>query len=414
MSAREALERISKMRCAQEALGTVEQVSGKYGESSRPFVPRAGESEAVAFLRRVLVCSLLMWLSIACGSTKEPPLVCEAAAEGVGDWRVAAIPSPLDYSDIATGDLTDLLCVDGECTRCTVGQLDPLTAEWTLRSADLAFTKLRSFATASPRFVLNGRALFNRDEGTWLEVEIPEEMRVSATSHWTGREFLMWGGSRTASGTIRLEPGTNMIGYYDGSLLNPETLEWRAIPAAREDAQYLWGDGGPSLASIWTSSGLFVWGTNPERTGNWGAIFDVESMQWTELGASGELPPLRIDHQLLTAGGDVYLFGGKSAQGERSRRLFRYQLGARVWTEIEVPRWADPRTGAVVDGKLVFLGECESGARYDPATDTWDALAGGGPPSLGVPRAAGSFLTVTDTFYGETESNEVWILDLRE
>lgn len=256
--------------------------------------------------------------------------------------------------------------------------------------------------------------LFTRSRALWSSHPTPEDLKpYFRTVHAAGDQFLLWGGYEELDpdDIPTVNRDDRFVYHFDGTLFDPITLEWRAIPAAREDAQYLWGDGGPSLASIWTSSGLFVWG-NPERTGNWGAIFDV--MQWTELGASGELPPLRIDHQLLTAGGDVYLFGGKSAQGERSRRLFRYQLGARVWTEIEVPRWADPRTGAVVDEKLVFLGECESGARYDPATDTWDALAGGGPPSLGVPRAAGSFLTVTDTFYGETESNEVWILDLRE
>ncbi len=364
--------------------------------------------------RHAWLGSVLLWLIAACGRTNEPVLQCEAAPEGQGDWSVVDVPSPLDHSDDAASDLTTLLYVDAECTRCVVGQLDPLAAEWTLRSADLAFMKGRSFAAASVGYIFTGRALFNRNQGTWIEIEVPVEMRVSRTSYWTGREFIMWGGSQTATGTIRLEPDTSMVAYYDGALLDPEALEWRAVPPARPQAQYLWREGGPSLASIWTSSGLFVWGTNPERDGNWGAIFDVDSLQWTELDASGALPPVRTEHQLLTVAGDVYLFGGKSADGETSRRVFRYQLEEGVWSEVQVPRWADPRTGAVVDGKLVFLGECDNGARYDPATDSWDALAGGGPPSLGVPRAAGSFLTVTDTFYGEIESNEVWVLDLRE
>ena len=38
----------------------------------------------------------------------------------------------------------------------------------------------------------------------------------------------------------------------------------------------------------------------------------------------------------------------------------------------------------------------------------------GAPPSEGIARGAGSFLTVTDTYYGEAETNEVWLLDLRD
>jgi len=46
---------------------------------------------------------------------------------------------------------------------------------------------------------------------------------------------------------------------------------------------------------------------------------------------------------------------------------------------------------------------------------TWDALATeGGPPSMGRLCGVGDFLAVTDTYYGETETDQVWLLDLRE
>lgn len=354
--------------------------------------------------------------ALSCGGASETSLDCEVMSETVGAWKRVEIPRPLVDSGMPVSDGAQLIYIDGTCRECAIAELDAEQVQWTVSIFNLEFEKKHSYVGVSPRYILTTNALFDRELGLWFEVNRPDELHSSAVSHWTGSEFLKWGGSYTASGTYQLETDTEMVAYYDGSLFNPETREWRALPPAREDVHFPWnwGHGGPSLNSVFTSHGLFVWGTNPERSGNWGAIFDVDAMQWTELETSKDLPPLRTEHQLLTVGDDVYLFGGKTSDGERSRRIFRYDTKTKVWTEIDVPSWADPRTGAVVDDKLVFLGQCENGARYDPVTDTWDALAGNGPPSLGVPRAAGSFLTVTDTNYGEIESEEVWILDLRE
>lgn len=206
------------------------------------------------------------------------------------------------------------------------------------------------------------------------------------------------------------------IQFYDGALFDPSSGEWREIPPAREDANYLWGDGGPSLASVWTPAGLFVWGTNPEQTERWGAIFDVESMSWEILEIGEDAPPLVRNHRVLSLGHDVYVFAGVTPGNDSAwRRLWKYSVVTRSWEEIDVPTWADPLLGAVVNGRLAFTGRCQGGDLYDPATDTWKPLsAEGEPPSSGIPRGAGSFLTITDTYYGEQETNQVWLLDLRE
>jgi hypothetical protein len=95
--------------------------------------------------------------------------------------------------------------------------------------------------------------------------------------------------------------------------------------------------------------------------------------------------------------------------------MWRYSLSAHTWNEVAVPKWADPMNGTVVEDRLAFVGRCTGGDLYDPATESWTPLAvEGAPPSTGVPRGAGSFLTVTDTYVGESETNAVWMLDLRE
>ena len=119
---------------------------------------------------------------------------------------------------------------------------------------------------------------------------------------------------------------------------------------------------------------------------------------------------------MLSLGDDVYvLAGGTPGNDSVWRRLWKYSVVDRSWEEIDVPTWADPLLGAVVNGRLAFTGRCQGGDLYDPATGTWKPLsAEGGPPSSGIPRGAGSFLTITDTYSGEQETNQVWLLDLHD
>src|SRR5690606_13199919 len=174
-------------------------------------------------------------------------------------------------------------------------------------------------------FQLGGpSAVLRRGETEWVVVEKPESfLPRSARSFSTGSAFGLWGGAvrAEAGGGLGEEPDTPMAFLYEGLLLDPETLEWTEIPPAREPGHYLWGDGGPSPASLWTEAGLFVWGMTPDRRGNWGAIFDVDTMVWRELEADNVLPPLRVEAKLLTVGSSVYLYGGKTPRDRKSTRL---------------------------------------------------------------------------------------------
>jgi len=255
--------------------------------------------------------------------------------------------------------------------------------------------------------------LLERCSDSWLVDSPPIEFRERRAAHSLAadNEFIVWGGSST-----EIE-GAMSVAYFDGATYAPKTAQWRMIPSVMGDVSYSL-ENAPSSSTVWTASGLFVWGTLPDRSVPWGAILDIDSMQWTSLRTEGsDVPPVLVDAYLLTVGGDVFLHGGRSSGSEdRSRRMWRYSLSQELWKEVTVPDWADPAyPGAVVDEKLVFLGRCKSGARYDPKADTWHALTTeGGPPSMGRLWGVGDFLAVTDTYYGETETDEVWLLDLRE
>lgn len=368
-----------------------------------------------------------------CGVSSEQPLVCGAAPRGLGEWSDISEPTRPSASGLGdvprigefASDPSDLIFVEGECGGCIAARLMDGN-QWIEESASGSADRLGA-VRSSPHFIaifggsrfeqnqlvlVDTLSLIDRRTGEWSIHERPAPLSGFGQTHWTGNEFLMWGERQIES--IRIEPETEVLQHYDGALLDPETLEWTMIPPARDAVEYTYGEGGPSLASVWTPDGLFVWGTNPERSARWGAIFDRESMSWSELEVDEELPPLWQNHSMIALGGDVYLYGGgQPGKDERSRRLFRYSLDREQWIEISVPVWADPQEAAIVNDKLVFMGRCTGGSRYDPVTDTWDALAvQGGPPSPGKVLGFGNYLAVTDTEYHPAPTFRVWLLEL--
>lgn len=381
-------------------------------------------------------------LAAGCSGSPEAPLRCEIPNDSIGSWRSTPLPEPLEDFDAFVSDGTKLTIVQQLCfypSSCgVVADLDAADLAWSQVSTMTSGELVDEAFVASSEYIFNAGNFSRSDEGIhqlggptfllerssyrWHRIDKPVGYipRNRSGSFWTGSVFGIWGGYGPIDFTksaheLSVDSDAHYMTQYDGFLFDPMTHEWRVIPPAREPFEQRRDEIPPSIASTWTSRGLFVWGTNPERTDNWGATFDVEAMQWSELDGDGELPPLRLEHKLLTVGDEVFLFGGKTASGEKSRRLFRYELETGAWSEVEVPSWADPIDGTVVDGRLVFLGRCTGGARFDPVTDTWDALSvAGAPPSQGRSHAVGNFLAVTNVYYGHAEANEVWILDLRE
>jgi len=369
---------------------------------------------------------------LGCGATGSPPPECNAApAAAVGTWSQVDLPEGVNIpSDPVATDGQELSVFGLRCTDCPYFSLDAAASTWV--SMDLApfgdYSDGGSATSAEPYHYLR---LYSQDEGAlgflydrvaleWQQVVEPADLSVGEAVHWTGNEFLFWGGARYQTNNPNgvLQPDTPGERFYDGALFDPLTGAWRAVPQARPPDSYLWGEGGPSVASVWTSVGLFVWGTTVDRTAAWGAIFDVEAMAWEDLEVGADAPAILESHQLRSMADAVYLYGGRSAgtePGTFSRRMWRYSLAGSAWTEVPVPEWADPMNGTVVEDKLAFVGRCAGGDLFDPATDTWTPLAvDGAPPSTGVPRGAGSFLTVTDTYYGDTDTNAVWVLDLQD
>lgn len=369
---------------------------------------------------------------LALGCSNEPALVCESAPEEkVGEWSVRDGPTYEHYalgerpiSGMYGSDGSELVLLQQDCFECELVFFGGKSQAWVSMNAERTSPLVvYSYISVSEGHIVslaegNGLALLNRSSLSWTQIERPTDIPDRQTKGWTGQEFAYWGAAKNLSGSQQLTPETPYRRYYDGVFLNPETLEWTLIPPLREPYEFPYGEGGPTIVSVWTRKGLFVWGTNPERTANFGAIFDRASMKWTELKGDGDLPPLREGFrlQLLATSDAVYLFSGNEpGEEEPSRRIFEYSLDAGTWREVAVPEWVDPMRGTVLDEKLVFMGGCAGGARFDPKTETWVALAKDGPPpTQGSLLGFGNSLAVIGAEDHPVVSGRVWILDLGE
>jgi Kelch motif len=384
-------------------------------------------------LERVAPAALLLFLPfLGCQAESLVSPQCELAQgeSAGGSWERIPMAATLIASD---GD--ELVAMNQPCASCEIGTLDPeqkalestpFRASVEQRVGVHAMSGCYVLDAFGPTFesgaleIARTAVLIDRCEGSISLVEAPESYRdrgSGATVHWTGESFLIFGGIE-ALPPGSLQPDTPIKQYHDGILFDPAGGTWRPVPAAREDGIFLSEKGRPSVLSTWTNAGLFVWATNVERTENWGAVFDVESMSWEMLDVTAGAPPVIEYGSLLAVGDDVFLFGGRpgrSGDGTYSRAMWRFSLTTKTWSEVDVPAWADPQAGTVIRDRLAFTGRCLGGQLYDPATDSWKPLSpAGANPQLGsVPRAAGSFLTVTDE-NAHISSGHLWILDLRQ
>ena len=149
----------------------------------------------------------------------------------------------------------------------------------------------------------------------------PPSVRTGAALQWMGSTFVVWGGSQKDGATQ----------FADGFVFDPRTDSWSPLPPSPLSARSF-------SSSVWTGSELLIWGGWDGRNGHFndGAAYDPVAKTWRLLAAS----PLDA----------------------------RAPRGA-IWTGSEMIAWGTLDAGPPSDLRDV------TGASYDPATDTWRAIA---------------------------------------
>lgn len=240
------------------------------------------------------------------------------------------------------------------------GRYHPASNSWRALSATRAPSPRSQFATvwtgsemiiwggiADGPITLNTGARYNPATDTWttLTTNGAPASRQSPAAVWTGTEMLIWGGG---------EWNGNEFGhsFYDGARYNPATDQWRAITT----------NGAPrprtSPAYVWTGRELLVWG----------------GLDWGARTARGNAPTVGTGGRYDPATDTWRPLSTTNAPTSRNEHAW-------VWTEKEMLIWGGTFSG---DAGLFVLN---SGARYNPDTDTWVALSSQDAPS---PRANAS------------------------
>ncbi|MBI3098035.1 MAG: hypothetical protein HYY93_07305 [Planctomycetes bacterium] len=202
---------------------------------------------------------------------------------------------------------------------------------------------------------------------------------------WTGSVMVVWGGD-LGGGTF-----ANTGGKYDPGT-GPGTDSWTGstttvnAPTARF---------GPRAA--WTGSRVFVWsGTNPGNTiyYNTGGLYDPVGDSWTTTSVDGA-PAGRMNPSCVWTGSRILIWGGDSATPAHGDGAL-YDLATNAWTPMSSAGAPTARTrhgiaqtvpGVWTGTNLLVWGGWDggatvgTGASYNPATDSWTALAATGAPA---------------------------------
>jgi N-acetylneuraminic acid mutarotase len=189
------------------------------------------------------------------------------------------------------------------------------------------------------------------------------------TAVWTGTEMIIWGGY------------SDDANYNDGARYNPSTNTWTALPPSG-----LVGRG--VHTAVWTGTEMIVWGGFANNTFyNDGARYNPTTNTWKKLPAlsTGTFAG-RARHTAIWTGSEMIIWGGWGGGDTYYNDGLRYNPTHNAWGTVEISSLAARYwhsavwTGSnmIVWGGYSTLGDnhyYNDGARYNPASNTWTALA---------------------------------------
>ena len=95
------------------------------------------------------------------------------------------------------------------------------------------------------------------------------------------------------------------------------------------------------------------------------------------------MPQCRRGHAATAMGGKIYVSGGDTGDGRRTRTVIVFDPSANTWTELaSLSQFRAFHTSAVIVGKLYVFGGETRGSRiasvdaYDPISNTWAQVSG--------------------------------------
>lgn len=229
--------------------------------------------------------------------------------------------------------------------------------------------------------------LYNPNSDTWRAMSTlnAPSARYNSAAVWTGTELLVWGGHYYSYVT----------GYHylnDGARYDPQTDTWSPITPTNAPA------GRSYHMASWTGSEMIIWGgyNNDLFIPNYlasGGRYDPTTDTWTAMSATNA-PALREQGTVVWTGTEMIVWGGKWRNSGKEYYLNsggRYKpatdswsalsgidaptprfLHTAIWTGSEMFIWGGHSDMGLINGQQTYQ-DVNSGARYDPATNSWTA-----------------------------------------
>ena len=221
---------------------------------------------------------------------------------------------------------------------------------------------------------LNTGGRYNPASNSWIATSIVDvpEARSYHTAVWTGTEMIVWGGWCCLPWPER----TNSGGRY-----NPVSDSWIPTSATIDvpEARY-------KHTAIWTGTEMIIWGGMSNIVLQEGESYNPITDDWT-LTSTINAPSARMDHTALWTGTEMIIWGGDSQQAGSENTGGRYnpltdtwiltapgngpdgrRFHSAVWTGTEMIIWG----GGARQPKYYGMN---TGARYNPITDSWSATS---------------------------------------
>ncbi|MGV3660278.1 MAG: Kelch repeat-containing protein [Prosthecobacter sp.] len=248
---------------------------------------------------------------------------------------------------------------------------------------------------------LNTGYRFNPSTSSWSTMSTTGAPAARGQSYaaWNDTEMVVWGGKGSSGGP----PPATSLSYNDGGRYNPSTDTWQSISAT--DAPPFRNHGSATLGA----GKLMVWAGL--QTGDMmgmgykfmkhGGVYDLATSTWSPLNNGSPAP--RFGHTSVWTGTEMIVWGGAASTMAVPGLDATFNDGARfnpstgVWTPLPAANAPSGRYGhtAVWTGTemIVWGGQrydtgtpmvvtLNTGARFNPLTNTWTAL-----PTLFGPSA---------------------------
>lgn len=221
---------------------------------------------------------------------------------------------------------------------------------------------------------LNTGGIYNPSTDTWSPTTTTNAptMRGYHTAVWTGSSMIVWGGYRSLT-------------YYNtGGLYNPSSNTWTSMSTTNAPA------GRNYFTGVWSGSELIVWGGwNGTTVLGSGGRYNPSTDTW--VSASGtNAPGARGWHTAIWTGTEMIVWGGYNYNSSTYFNTgARYNPSTDTWTAtstISAPGIREMHTAVWIGSEMIIwggtsgTGALNDGSRYNPMADSWTATAGTAAP----------------------------------